>query len=491
MFNNKSTKKAIIVLVALCLALGVVLSACSSAKTFEPVATEGIGGNSVESNGGVAVKYGDYIYYVNGYQSDSTAANTYTNVYRIGEVVRIKIAELDKLIDITKAEDKKSTQIAEEISNGIREHAEVIVPNFYYSANTSTTSLNGIYIFNDRLYMLTPNDALTAGGASLASQLCLNSYKLDGSDKQTHAIIESNSAQVMLSQVNSAVYATVVANSALYSIKLGAKVELTAALASAETVPTGIVRVNKSVSNVKFDLVDDGTSVIGTGVFYNDEDGSICHFVAGADAEKVLVENVEEGGHEGHNHKTKTITSVNNGYVYYTQADSNSSYTDNNVYYATDSESGKLLMPLAPADTYYCRKNEAYYVGTDTMSGKTVYTIRRVTWDSSKNEPKIENLLNLEQNDQSITLNSIQGDILTYTSNGFTYHIKLADWTTGDSGTIVASGLSTSTAGWSVAKIVGNYVFTPASGSISVVRLDGKTNTTSADITLKDAATEE
>lgn len=498
MFKTNSFKKTALVLsVAVCIALAFVLTACSGVKPFQSETGSDLVASAIDSNGGIAVSVKiadeDYLYYVNGYQSDSTVENTYANVRRVGEVVRVKVSDLDEIITLTEATDKKSAEIAESISEAIREKAKIVVPNVYYTANT-TTKLNGIFIFNNRLYMLTPNDELTAGGASLTSQLCLNSYALNGTDKQTHVVIESNSAQVMLSNVNGDVYATIVANSALYSIKLGDRVELTSSIATAkvEDVPAGIARINESVSNVSFDVVGDE----GKGVFYNDKDGSICHFVAGATEQKVLVKNEEDSGHEDHNHKTKTIKSVNNGYVYYTQADSNSSVTDNNIYWVTDDANG-VLVPTAPADTYYCRGTEMYFVGSKTVSSKTVYTIYRATWDAATKTVKQDALLNFEQNDKSVTLNGVVGDVLTYTANGFTYTLDLTSFgdvvTAVDSGKVIASGLSTSSTGWSVPEVVGNYAFTLASGSVSVVKFDAvkKTNSTSADITLKDAATEE
>lgn len=159
MFNTKHNK-AIVIIAAVCLCLVFVLSACTSTSTFKAVATEA---GEVSGNGGSAVRYGKYIFYVNGYQSDATAANTYDNSIRVGQIVRIAVSDLEEAIEKTKQNNKSSSVISSEISAFIAEKATVVVPNFYYSNNTTETGLNGIYIFDGRLYYTTPNDELTAG----------------------------------------------------------------------------------------------------------------------------------------------------------------------------------------------------------------------------------------------------------------------------------------------------------------------------------------
>lgn len=76
MFNKTTTKKPLILLVALVLCATLLFAACNPANAFVPVEIPAEA--QVEGNGGIAVKYGDWIYYVNGYESSATANNAYT-----------------------------------------------------------------------------------------------------------------------------------------------------------------------------------------------------------------------------------------------------------------------------------------------------------------------------------------------------------------------------------------------------------------------------
>ena len=108
--KNTTVKKSLILVVALVLCLTVALAACSP-KQFTPV--EAIaGGQTVEGNGGIAVKYGEWLYYINGYTSATDSTNTYTDdvktTPRVGSVVRIKLAEIDNLLHICAEKTKIS-----------------------------------------------------------------------------------------------------------------------------------------------------------------------------------------------------------------------------------------------------------------------------------------------------------------------------------------------------------------------------------------------
>ncbi len=455
----KKVNKVAIILVLLCLSMSFVLTACDSSKAFKPEISIPAKA-TVENNGGVAVKYGDYIYYVNGYQSSTDAANTYVNEIRVGEIVCVKVSDLENLIELGTRTSDDSVDIAEET----RKVAKVVVPNYYYSGNTTSTELNGIYIFNDRLFVLTPNDKLTAGGAKLTSQLSLNSYALDGSDKKTHFVFTDNSTQILFSQNGENVYATYVVGSALNVL---------------DVLNGTTTQINESISNLKIDYA-------GNGVFYNNEDGSICHYVAGND-EVVLVENKDTKGHEGHSHVTKTIAQVNNGYVYYTKTNSDEG-TDSSLYYIKEGGEEKVLVNNVPS-SYFCYENNIVVVDSKEIESKTCYSIY-VNSDVNGDASSRKYILDWYQNDQSITINSLRGNILTYTANSITYTIDLTSLTEVAHGTAIAKSLSTTATGWSVPEVLDSYTFTLASGSVSVVKFDSEklTNTASVAITLVEAS---
>ncbi|MCX4286231.1 MAG: hypothetical protein OSJ68_02900, partial [Clostridia bacterium] len=196
MFKNTAMKKTFIFVVVLVMLVAVLLTACDGNKKFTPVEMPEKG--EVEGNGGVAVKYGDWIYYVNGYQSSVSAENTYVNVEaRAGAIARIKVADLEALFAVHE-ETITSSEKTKKIASLVKEKAQIVVPNFYHSGNTAEVGLNGIFIFDDRLYITTPNTELTAGGNAQTNQLVLTSYKLDGRDPQQHFTFTNNAAKIML-----------------------------------------------------------------------------------------------------------------------------------------------------------------------------------------------------------------------------------------------------------------------------------------------------
>ncbi len=459
---NKTFKKSLIILVA-CLMLALVaFSACSSVDEFKPVATEGISGQTVEGNGGSAVKYGDYIYYVNGIQSSATADNSYTNTVRSGSIVRVLASELDKLVDLNN-EDASSTVKAERIAAAVKENVQLIVPCFYYSTNSTNTTLTGIYIFNDRLYITTPNQELTSGGQQKTNQLVLESYKLDGSDRKQHFTFvgdtwdtSTTSLEIMLTEVDSTVWATYVVDSDLHSVNVGTGADVT---------------ILEDVSNAKFDKANDL-------VFFQDEDGQICQFNAGASTHTVLVEKVDTEVSK----LTYTISQVSDGYVYYTQADSvNSSLDGKALYYAhhNGTEVKKGTAFNAVPSTYYGWGEKIIIVDNETLGDTTAKTY--TVWAAYENgTPKKDVLFT---NRYEISIVKVQNGKLFYTIDGVTYTRTLG--ATESDETFYAKDLSSSaTSSWAEADVIGNYTFALATDSVTVTIYDSETKTNSSAITI-------
>lgn len=436
--------------------MATLLVACNP-DVFKPV--EMPASATPESNGGNAVKYGDWIYYVNGYQSSASAENTYTQVKaRVGAVARIKVTDLESLFAVY--DDPKfttGTSRTNEIARIVAEKAQIVVPKFYYSANTTSTHINGIYIFNDRLYILTPNDELTAGGNSLTSQSVLTSFKLDGSDMKRHYVFTSNSAQVLLAMAGgklTACYAT-----------------------SSEVGSVDVESGNRTVyaEEVKSAQID----VSGKAVVFLDKDGSICKINAGASEVTTVVENVKMEGHD-HSHLTYTISNVNNGCIYYTVADStNSSIDGTRVFFkdATSTEQQVALKASAPSSNWYGYKNGIVLATSTTVQGTTLYGIDLVDSDGKT----VRTVVYPVKNDNSITFNRIDGDILYYTANSIAYTVDLSN----AQAEPIAIGKSLASAsGWSVPDMVGGYVITLSSGSVSAVKFDAAKPENSSSVTL-------
>lgn len=121
--------------------------------------------------------------------------------------------------------------------------------------------------------------------------------------------------------------------------------------------------------------------------------------------------------------------------------------------------------------------------------GETYYNIYSAT-----NATEPAKLLVANENVYSITINKIEGKYLYYTANSINYKLDLDATTTQTTGEVIGNNLSTTATGWSVPDSLTftsgentyTYVFTLASGSVSVVKFDATTkkNSSSATITL-------
>ncbi len=461
---NKTFKKSLIILVACLMFALVVFAACDNTDEFKSGITDGISGQTVQGNGGIAVQYGDYIYYVNGYQSDATADNSYTNTIRSGAIVRVKTSQIDNIVSLNN-EDLSSSEKAERINAAVKENVQLVVPVYYYSANTTGTALTGIYIFGDRLYITTPNQALTDGGQKLTNQLVLESYKLDGSDRKQHFVFVGStwststaSLSIMLTEVGGQVWATYVLDSDLHSVNVGE---------GKDTV------IAEDITNAKFDKANNV-------VFYMDEDGQICQFNAGATEGKVLVEKVDTDESK----LTYTISAISDGYVYYTQADSVNSTLDGLVvYYAhfdgTNVTKGVVLNAI-PDVSYLGWGSKVVYVETETHGGTTAKTYTVWAAYVEDGETMKDKLFTSRD---SITLVKVENGLLYYTVDSVTYTVELG--TTNDA-IFYAKSLGTSATGWATPDVVGKYTFSLGTGTVSVVVYDADTakNSSSTDITL-------
>lgn len=463
---RKTSVKLVTVLVALLICLAVVFTACNGAKEFKPVELPQKG--EVESNGGIAVKYGEWLYYVNGYESSVDAENTYadlTDAPRVGSIVRIKYALIEDLLAIND-KDLTSAQKSKEIAQFVRDNAETVVPNFYYSANTTSTYLNGIYIFGDRIYITTPNDELTPGGNTLTGQSVLMSYNLGGGDAQRHFVFTSNKAQIWFSEADGKVMATYIMDSKLYSLDVSAGKE------------TLLSNEDETVSNVTIDRA-------GKNIYFLDADGSICKLAVGATKYDVVVENEKSEGH-GHSHVTYTIKSVNNGTVYYTVSNSNDPTVDNVVlYYANSDKTGEIALATSNITTFYGWNDRIVYVKQD--SG--YYGIYVTTGDGSE----IKMVVSPQYNDSSITFDRIEGDILYYhTSDSVYYKLDLTTANESKEGIPYAKSLAAAS-NWYQPDMIGDYVFTLSASNISVAKFnaEAKKNDYTAMLTLTAVPEEE
>ena len=383
------TKKSLAILVVLMLVFTFIVSACDETGKFVNPSMPEAG--EVSGNGGLVVTYGDYLYYVNGAVADATATNGYTGTVKNGDIVRIKIDDFKAVLALNDDQDIASSDLAEEISNKVYESAEVVVPYFYYTGNTTTKAVNGLYIFNERLYFITPNTDLATDGSVKNNELCVYSTKLDGTDMQKMLTVASTTAAVMLNEVSSSVYATYVLNGSLYSAKLG----------------ESAVEVASEITSEKYTK---------NAVFFLDKDGAICTYAAGSAESKVLVAKDED------KKMTYTINSVNGEYVYFTQSDSSNTQLYNGIYAVKDGSQPVEILATVPSDTYLCYGESVIIAGVIDATGNITPIELYITSGQATTKDFI---LPQNTNNKTISLVKVVDGVLTYTCDGKTYAVDL------------------------------------------------------------------
>ncbi len=153
-------KKKLVTLSILILAVVICvlsLSGCATKFEQDAIATTFVGQDKVESNGGMAVVYGKYLYFINGF-AGVDADNTY------GEVVKGAIARI-------------------ELSNGKPTGTpQIIVPQNVYGTDTK---YGGISIYNDYIYYATTNPVKDGNGEPKSDEMMLMRTKVDGTNTET------------------------------------------------------------------------------------------------------------------------------------------------------------------------------------------------------------------------------------------------------------------------------------------------------------------
>lgn len=151
---RKILKKIICVCAAAAMSVSLfAASACSG--VYKSVALEGDISGAVSSNGGFAVEKGNYVYYINGKQTN-TADNTFGSV-ATGAIMRIAKSDLA-------ARNYSKTQ--------------TVVPEIVHSGNTN----GGLFIYGDYVYYSTPSAEKNSDGEIQNSHILFKRAKLDGTE---------------------------------------------------------------------------------------------------------------------------------------------------------------------------------------------------------------------------------------------------------------------------------------------------------------------
>lgn len=245
-------KKILLIACVCVLACAFVLTGCLENYKTDAIETDWDGISSVESNGGIAVKAGKYLYYVNGY-AGTDSENTFGDAVK-GAIGRV---ELDENGDV-----KADTNT-------------IVVPKNVY--NTVATS--GLYIDGNYIYYSTFSIAEKSDGTKKTDVMWLMRTKLDGTD--TEIVKEFDDFTAEYKVVNG--YVVYYLKNELHSIDLNSK----------KFTDTTVV---SEISSVKFTYFTKGANGFADAVFFikaseqdNATNNTLWIYRAGGEA-KLLIE---------------------------------------------------------------------------------------------------------------------------------------------------------------------------------------------------------
>ncbi len=182
-------KKILIAILCVAALLVVVLSGCTESLKQKPIATNY--SDIVSSNGGMAVVYGDYLYFINGYAGQDVDNN-------FGDVTKGAIARVNL------------------VSGKPNGKAQIIVPKNVYGTDKT---YGGIYISDNYIYYATTSTELNSEGKAKTSEMVIMRTKVDGTDTSTVAEFEDHTV-VFKVEEKKLVY---VRKNGIYSISLDEK----------------------------------------------------------------------------------------------------------------------------------------------------------------------------------------------------------------------------------------------------------------------------
>lgn len=457
MVYSRKNKTLVALFILSVMALTLVLGACTPNNTFVPntfIPTV----ESVESNGGVAVRVnatdGDWIYYVNNYQGSDTITNAYTTDIKDGQIIRIKVSDLADLVNMYY--DENDDDVVLSISKALYQKAQVVVPYVVATGNTTTTEGEGIFVFGDRLYYRTNNYNLDTQGYAKTEEMLINSCKLNGSDTQTHLVLKDRATAVRLTQVDGKVYAVYTAKEK-GTDEHGNEADFTYAycadLSQANATAVRMSKENQSVSSFRYDEY-------GFVASYLDKDGALCSFLPGDSQETVLIEKQDN--------VTFVPVSANNGWIYYTKT-SDLLHVDG-IYAINAKATNPQEQVVFATSSYLTGTLSATYVaynnGTENCIAVTATIVplaSPITYDLfvlTQSSSEKDFILPEDSNTLALTLVGVggeNGNVLYYTdSNSYLYTVDLSQ---NEYEVVKHSNTIPQESSWATYDVCGEYVF--------------------------------
>lgn len=258
-------RKIIPVFMCLTAALCMALCGCGG-DSFSRIKVQGEQDTSytVYSNGGSAVQYGNYVYFINGssgYDDTDGKQNVWPNVVK-GGLYRAELNGEKNGADFSPAtvKDAATDGLEFKASTALNsEGAPVSVVNVQLIApkriGTSGYGEGGIFIYDDWVYFASPNNEKNKSGTVQTSKTDFFRAKLDGSDAERVYTTENDSASSPYAfyKFDGAVYLVAQDGTDVISVRIGKKA------GDKTTIATGITNVLLPYSKTYTSGMDENT----------------------------------------------------------------------------------------------------------------------------------------------------------------------------------------------------------------------------------------
>ena len=200
-------KKKLFSIIAICFVIISIftMSGCAITLTGGPASSDPVTGN-----GSLSVKKGDYLYFVNGYVSNSSLSGADNNygVAKNGAIYRAKLENGKLMYDISEDEDGEEVKTLKNV--------ELLVPKV---AGFEYTSL---YIFDETLFFTSPNTEKDNTGKIRFDLTDVFAVSIKGGypNKIANALNLTSKDNLTFTQVDKNVYLTYLSDSTLYNVKI-------------------------------------------------------------------------------------------------------------------------------------------------------------------------------------------------------------------------------------------------------------------------------
>lgn len=428
-----------ITVVCLCVALALTASGCSG-DNYAKIKVVGKQDTTyaVHSQGGNAVQYGNYVYFINGYSGyDDTDSkqNVWSNVVK-GALYRAELSgKKDGAEFVIEGSDEAVTKGLEFKYTAGKDNddeaidlinVQTIAPK---RVGTSGYNAGGIFIYDEWVYFASPNNKQDKKGNSLASDTEFFRAKLDGSSVQKiYSTTKSGneSSPYAFYKYNGSVYLVAKDGTDLVSVKVGKK-------------PGNKVTIAKNITNVLLPYSE---------TYYKGmSENTLNHFVyvlrsagegdtqTSGNVIEIMRPDGKNGGVIHSQGKSDTLEAVRDGLLFYRTTD-DSNYTHirydslHDALYACDAKykkatdegkvertqiSGDILSTASISDytSTYC-----FRPGGEASDLVYMIGVKSDSMEVLSNLPVSGGSKTLRFNDESGTLLNLAGEYVYYTKSG-------------------------------------------------------------------------